>query len=81
LILGKHIINDAFFVLSAKVYHLKGDAQGLCYEHGIIAIFYPGAFIVEGYGLVMPIAHEKPYYFMSLLYQEVRRNAAVYSSA
>ncbi len=67
-VFGKHVINNALFVFATEVYRLKWNAEMLCYNHRIVAVIQPRAFVTDGNGIVMPVFHEHADHFIALLF-------------
>jgi hypothetical protein len=67
LILGKHVIDDSFFVFFAEINGLKRNAQMLCDNHCIVTVVQPGAFVADGDTVIVPVFHEHPNHFIPLL--------------
>ncbi len=79
-VFGKHIVHDAGFVVGAHVDHLKGDAEFLGHEQGIVAVFDPRTFIGEYHRLIVPVFHKQTDHIVSLLFEQVRHHTRIHSA-
>ena len=76
----EHVVHDALFVLGAQVHDLKRDAEVIGHEHGVVGVVDPGAFVVDGDALVVPVAHEQSDHFVTLLKQEMSSYARIHTT-
>ena len=58
LIFIKHVIDNALFVLIAKIYYLKRNSQIFSNLKCIVAVFYPRTFITYCNRFIIPVTHK-----------------------
>ena len=76
----KHVIDNPLFVLGTEVHDLKGNAQMVRHQHGVVGVVNPRTFVVDGDALVVPVSHEQPNHLMTLLQEQVSGDARIHTS-
>ena len=79
-IFREHVVYDALPVSVGEIDDLERNAEVLRDEQGIIGIVHPWAGIVQGDGVIDPIAHEESDDLMPLLLQEMGGDTAVHTT-
>src|SRR5690606_34584979 len=74
LVFTEHVVDNAFLVWLAEIDSLKGDSQVLGYDHGVIAVVQPRAFLTDRNRVVVPVFHKNPDDVVALFLQQVGGN-------
>ena len=75
LVFAEHVIHHALFILPAQVRGMEGDVQLAGHQLCENQVILPWAVPLQGAGLVMPVDHEYCGHIITLLFQQVCRNA------
>ena len=69
-VFAEHVIDDALAIGFTQVDHLKWNSEVFGYAHGVVAVVDPGAFVADGDGGIMPVAHEHTDHFVPGLFEQ-----------